>query len=187
MAPERRRKKRRVSSLVNPDPSDDRPPREPTGPPRAARARTPALALAMAEPTGPPRAARARTPALALAMASANLAEPTSTPASGPVLPIADSPSRDPSDTGDVADSDSTASHLSTRPPSGERPPAMSSTSLTAPPRDLLRNWAPVDDQELISYKRDAKARPSWKTIGQRLHRTAESCRARCETEVRSP
>eukprot|EP00435_Cladocopium_sp_Y103_P047048 s1205_g13.t1 len=50
MAPERRRKKRRVSSLVrneevNPAPSDDRPPRDPTGPPRAARARTPALAL----------------------------------------------------------------------------------------------------------------------------------------------
>eukprot|EP00435_Cladocopium_sp_Y103_P048543 s1205_g14.t1 len=112
-------------------------------------------------------------------MASATLADPTSTPASGPVLPIADSPSRDPSDTGDVADSDSNASHLSTRPPSGDRPPAMSSTGLTAPSRDLLRNWAPVDDQELISYKRDAKARPSWKTIGQRLHRTPESCRAR--------
>eukprot|EP00435_Cladocopium_sp_Y103_P073035 s107_g42.t1 len=34
-------------------------------------------------------------------------------------------------------------------------------------------------DHELITYKKDTKARPSWKTIGQRLHRSAESCRAR--------
>eukprot|EP00435_Cladocopium_sp_Y103_P000753 s919_g1.t1 len=158
MAPERRRKKRRVSSLVNPDPSDDRPPRE---------------------STDHPTAALDRSPALALAFASSNPAESSIVPAPGPVLPIADSPPRDPGDTGDAADSDSNASHLSTRPPSGERPPAMPSTGPTAPPRDLFRNWAPVDDQELISYKRDAKARPSWKTIGQRLHRSAESCRAR--------
>eukprot|EP00435_Cladocopium_sp_Y103_P040725 s1344_g11.t1 len=158
MAPERRRKKRRVSSLVNPGPSDDRPPRE-----------SPSL----------PAAALARSPALALALASSNPADSTNAPTSGPVLPIADSPPRDPGETGEAADSDSTASHLSTRPPSGERPPATSSTGPTAPPRDLFRNWAPVDDQELISYKRDTKARPSWKTIGQRLHRSAESCRAR--------
>eukprot|EP00435_Cladocopium_sp_Y103_P023011 s4600_g5.t1 len=70
-------------------------------------------------------------------------------------------------------------SHLSTRPPSGEGTPAMASTGPTIPPRDLFRNWAPVGDHELISYKKDTKARPSWKTIGQRLHRSAESCRAR--------
>eukprot|EP00435_Cladocopium_sp_Y103_P052671 s1366_g16.t1 len=158
MAPERRRKKRRVSSLVTPGPSDDMPPRESPG----FSATTPA-----------------RSPALALALASSNPADSTTVHTSGHVLPITDSPPRDPGETGDAADSDSNDSHLSTRPPSGERPPAMSSTGPTAPPRDLFRTWAPVDDQELISYKRDTKARPSWKTIGQRLHRSAESCRAR--------
>eukprot|EP00435_Cladocopium_sp_Y103_P069664 s166_g33.t1 len=156
MAPERRRKKRRVSSLVTPGPYDDMPPLQSPGFPATAHARSPALALASSAP-----------------------ADSITAPTSGPVLPIADSPPRDPGETGDAADSDSNASHLSTRPPSGERPPATSSTGPTAPPRDLFRNWAPVDDQELISYKRDAKARPSWKTIGQRLHRSAESCRAR--------
>eukprot|EP00435_Cladocopium_sp_Y103_P057392 s43_g19.t1 len=109
---------------------------------------------------------------------SSNPADSTIVHISGHVLPITDSPPRDPGETGDAPDSDSDDSHLSTRPPSGEGTPAMASKGPTIPPRDLFRNWAPVDDHELISYKKDTKARPSWKTIGQRLHRSAESCRA---------
>eukprot|EP00435_Cladocopium_sp_Y103_P012704 s3088_g3.t1 len=51
-----------------------------------------------------------------------------------------------------------------------------STTTGVRPLAELCRNWAPVDDHELITYKKDTKARPSWKTIGQRLHRSAESC-----------
>ena len=29
----------------------------------------------------------------------------------------------------------------------------------------LNRPWPPCDDQELVNYKLDTKARPSWKTI----------------------
>jgi hypothetical protein len=40
------------------------------------------------------------------------------------------------------------------------------------PPRDPpFRPWTNADDQELISMKQDTKSRPSWKTIGARLHR----------------
>eukprot|EP00435_Cladocopium_sp_Y103_P023200 s2236_g5.t1 len=144
MAPERRRKKRRVTSIVTPGPYDDMPPPELPAP-EPVRSSAP-----------PPE--------------SSTPADSTIVHISGHVLPITDSPPRDPGETGDVADSDSNDSHLSTRPPSGERTPAMSSTGPTIPPRDLFRNWAPVDDHELISYKKDTKARPSWKTIGQRLH-----------------
>ena len=35
-----------------------------------------------------------------------------------------------------------------------------------------------MDDQQLVWYKQDSRSRPSWKTIGQRLRRTPESCRA---------
>ena len=37
-----------------------------------------------------------------------------------------------------------------------------------APP---FRPWTNADDQELMSMKQDTKSRPSWKTIGARLHR----------------
>eukprot|EP00435_Cladocopium_sp_Y103_P026953 s5033_g6.t1 len=98
---------------------------------------------------------------------------------SGHVLPITDSPRRDPGEPGTAPDSNSDDSHFSTHPPSGEGNSASATAGLLTPARDLFRNWAPVDDHELISYKKDTKARPSWKTIGQRLHRSAESCRAR--------
>eukprot|EP00435_Cladocopium_sp_Y103_P019148 s4943_g4.t1 len=119
MAPERRRKKRRVTSIVTPGPSDDMPPPDPPAP-ELVRSSIP-----------PPEAS--------------NPADSTTVHISGHVLPITDSPPRDPGETGDAPDSDSDD----------------------------------MDDHELISYKKDTKARPSWKTIGQRLHRSAESCRAR--------
>lgn len=36
-----------------------------------------------------------------------------------------------------------------------------------------------IGDQQLLEYKQDSCSRPSWKTIGQRLRRTPESCQAR--------
>eukprot|EP00435_Cladocopium_sp_Y103_P043627 s4600_g12.t1 len=151
MAPERRHKRRRVASArADPGPSDDMPPPAPPA----------------SESSIPPRE-------------SSNPADSSIVHISGHVLPITDSPPRAPDDTGDAPDSDSDDSHLFTRPPSGEGTPATASTGPTIPPRDLFRSRGRVDDHELISYKKDAKARPSWKTIGQRLHRSAESCRAR--------
>eukprot|EP00435_Cladocopium_sp_Y103_P073975 s39_g46.t1 len=151
MAPERRHKRRRVvSTRADPGPSDDMPPPAPPAP----------------ESSIPPSE-------------SSNPADSSIVHISGHVLPITDSPPRAPGETGDAPDSDSDDSHLSTHPPSGEGTPATAPAGPTIPPRDLFRNWAPVDDHELISYKKDTKARPSWKTIGQRLHRSAESCRAR--------
>jgi hypothetical protein len=41
------------------------------------------------------------------------------------------------------------------------------------------RAWNDVDDNELITYKQGSRSRTSWKTIGQRLRRAPESCRAR--------
>ena len=72
--------------------------------------------------------------------------------------------------------------------PSPERPhdeePAQDSTTdpILPPPSTTnpgLRPWTGSEDHELISYKSDARARPAWKTIGQSLKRTPESCRAR--------
>lgn len=42
-----------------------------------------------------------------------------------------------------------------------------------------LRPWTGSENHELISQKSDARARPAWETIGQRLKRTPGSCRAR--------
>ena len=42
-----------------------------------------------------------------------------------------------------------------------------------------LRPWAGSEDHELISYKSDTRARPAWKTIGFRLKRDPEACKAR--------
>ena len=36
-----------------------------------------------------------------------------------------------------------------------------------------------IDDNEFIGHKLDTRSRPSWKTIGQRMRRTAGSCKAR--------
>ena len=48
------------------------------------------------------------------------------------------------------------------------------------PPRDPpFRPWTNADDQELISLKQDTKSRPSWKTIGARLHRDPQVCKMR--------
>jgi len=48
------------------------------------------------------------------------------------------------------------------------------------PPRDPpFRPWTPADDQELTSMKQDTKSRPSWKTIGARLHRDPQVCKLR--------
>eukprot|EP00435_Cladocopium_sp_Y103_P063771 s334_g25.t1 len=150
-APERRHKRRRVvSTRTTPGPPDEMPP----------------PVLPASESSTPPPE-------------SSNPLDSSIIHISGHVLPITDSPPRDPGEPGTAPDSDSDDSHLSTHPPSGEGNPASATAGRARPLRDLYRNWAPVDDHELITYKKDTKARPSWKTIGQRLHRSAESCRAR--------
>ena len=66
-----------------------------------------------------------------------------------------------------------------------EDPPAPASAAPEAPPPPsprighTIRGWAQIDDTELISLKQDARARHSWKAIGQRLHRDPDSCKAR--------
>ena len=50
----------------------------------------------------------------------------------------------------------------------------------TDPPRDPpFRPWTNADDQELMSMKQDTKSRPSWKSIGARLHRDPQVCKLR--------
>ena len=46
-------------------------------------------------------------------------------------------------------------------------------------PPDPARPWTHADDQELIGMKQDTKSRPSWKTIGARLHRDPQLCKLR--------
>ena len=61
-------------------------------------------------------------------------------------------------------------------------PSASVSTSTPTPTPTLghgIRGWAPVDDNEVIFYKKDTKSRHSWKVIGSKLHRDPGSCRAR--------
>ena len=41
------------------------------------------------------------------------------------------------------------------------------------------RPWPEGDDNELIRYKLGTRSRHSWKTIGQHMRRTADSCSAR--------
>ena len=63
-----------------------------------------------------------------------------------------------------------------------DEPPAPpAATPPNPPPRigHTIRGWAPVDDTDLITLKKDARARQSWKAIGQRLHRDPDSCKAR--------
>ena len=48
-----------------------------------------------------------------------------------------------------------------------------------ATPPDPARPWTHADDQELIGMKQDTKSRPSWKTIGGRLHRDSQLCKLR--------
>eukprot|EP00435_Cladocopium_sp_Y103_P076111 s26_g77.t1 len=155
MAPDRRVKRRRVTPATTPAsscPSTDMPP-----PP-------------------PPSSVASHHPP-----DSSNPSASVSESTSGPILPVSESPPPNPpADPAITSDSDD--SNLSTRPSS---PALMEGSSApifvgpSPPISDLFRNWAPVDDNELITYKKDTKARPSWKTIGQRLHRSAESCRAR--------
>ena len=40
-----------------------------------------------------------------------------------------------------------------------------------------FRPWTNADDQELINMKQDTKSRPSWKTIGAKLHRDPQVCK----------
>eukprot|EP00435_Cladocopium_sp_Y103_P058418 s1376_g20.t1 len=155
MAPDRRVKRRRVTPAATPAstrPSSDMPPPAP-----------PSLVVSPPLPV------------------TANPSASAADPASVPILPVPESPPPNPpADSAHTSDSED--SNLSTRPPS---PPPGENSSIPAsggprpPISDLFRNWAPVDDNELITYKKDTRARPSWKTIGQRLHRSAESCRAR--------
>jgi hypothetical protein len=68
--------------------------------------------------------------------------------------------------------------------PNPKAPPSPPLRILHSSPTDpsvghTFRPWTPADDQELISMKQDTKSRPSWKTIGARLHRDPQSCKLR--------
>ena len=85
-------------------------------------------------------------------------------------LPIA-------TDDNEDSDSDQSATPLPKASPLTATPAATARSSTTGevpaptPPGDrvdaLNRPWPPCDDQELVNYKLDNKAGPSWKTIGQ--------------------
>jgi len=68
--------------------------------------------------------------------------------------------------------------------PNPKAPPSPPLRILHSSPTDpsvghTFRPWTPADDQELISMKQDTKSRPSWKTIGARLHRDHQACKMR--------
>ena len=89
--------------------------------------------------------------------------------------------------------------HVATENPVSTAPPGTSTITLTpnpeAPPSPTIRilqptttdpprappfrPWTNADDQELVSMKQDTKSRPSWKTIGARLHREPHVCKLR--------
>ena len=58
-------------------------------------------------------------------------------------------------------------------------PPLTLTPNPKATPPDPARPWTHADDQELIGMKQDTKSRPSWKTIGARLHRDPQLCKLR--------
>jgi hypothetical protein len=60
-------------------------------------------------------------------------------------------------------------------PPSRNIPP----TPMDPPRAPPFRPWTTADDQELMSMKQDTKSRPSWKSIGARLHRDPQVCKLR--------
>ena len=60
-------------------------------------------------------------------------------------------------------------------PPSRNIPP----TPIDPPRAPPFRPWTTADDQELMSMKQDTKSRPSWKSIGARLHRDPQVCKLR--------
>ena len=83
-------------------------------------------------------------------------------------------------DTG--SDDDHATSIPTDLPPAGPPAPAPDASEAFPPtPRigHTIRGWAKIDDDELISLKQDARARHSWKAMGQRLHRDPDSCKAR--------
>ena len=83
------------------------------------------------------------------------------------------------------SDDDHAASVPADRPHDAPPPPPLPTPAAPdAPPPaprigHSIRGWAKIDDTELISLKQDARARHSWKAIGQRLHRDPDSCKAR--------
>eukprot|EP00435_Cladocopium_sp_Y103_P052474 s1820_g16.t1 len=102
--------------------------------------------------------------------------------ASDPTLPVAAPPA--PAEAAPVGTSDSEDSlpePASGRIPSpAPDPPDTRTAAGRVPPISRgFRAWAPVDDNELIQYKQDTRARPILKRIGQRLHRDPQSCKAR--------
>ena len=60
-------------------------------------------------------------------------------------------------------------------PPPRSLPP----TPMDPPRAPPFRPWTNADDQELMSMKQDTKSRPSWKSIGARLHRDPQVCKLR--------
>ena len=59
-------------------------------------------------------------------------------------------------------------------------PPRILPPNPMDPPRaPPFRPWTNADDQELMSMKQDTKSRPSWKSIGARLHRDPQVCKLR--------
>ena len=82
------------------------------------------------------------------------------------------------------SDDDHAAPVPAGHPPGAPPPPPPAPTVPDVPPPaprigHSIRGWAPIDDNELIGLKQDARARHSWKAIGQRLHRDPDSCKAR--------
>ena len=80
------------------------------------------------------------------------------------------------------SEDDHAASVPTDHPPEVPAAPAPDASEASSPaPRigHTIRGWAKIDDKELISLKQDARARHSWKAIGQRLHRDPDSCKAR--------
>lgn len=106
-------------------------------------------------------------------------------PASLPVSTTDPVPS-DPTvpDAGPLISDSEDSDHLPPGPPNPVPSPSVPAPpKASGPPPEVVdhrfRGWAPVDDNELVSYKTDQRARPSWKASGPRLHRDPDSCKAR--------
>ena len=64
----------------------------------------------------------------------------------------------------------------STNPSAPEAVPPRPSPSLER--TVTARPWTDAEAHELVTFKSDARARPAWKTIGLRLKRDPEACKA---------
>ena len=63
--------------------------------------------------------------------------------------------------------------------PASPPPRSLPPNPMDPPRAPPFRPWTNADDQELMSMKQDTKSRPSWKSIGARLHRDPQVCKLR--------